>query len=382
MKISRIPAILLVLLIFSCQQEKAQELAEKEVDFTNYTIDIQAKSIEFTDQVESVELLGFEESSESLLKPNMVYLKYEEGYILVDENLGTVFLFNEDGTFKRKFNRKGGGPEEYRNMQHTRYRDGLIETYVYETQKMMQYNLSGNFIQALDLPHQATDVIYFEKGYLLGMGNQFWLDSIDHDLVLTDNDMTPYAYTLPFNKPEGVPVKPPTNDFRIEGNRALFNPFWSDSVYQIKNDEVSPFIHFNFGEDWLWKEFPMTRSLDGPTINAMTDMGKVWAYDWVLGTNSIYMTYMTSLNLPPSVGYIDRLTKEFHHYDFGWSQSDGLPFKALRFEGDKLLVVFSTEVLGDFIDAVGDEKTESIGKLSNAQILESENPVLVWVKFK
>lgn len=382
MRIAYALTLLFALLLISCQEKSNQELEKNQDGFNSYFIDIKSDHISFIDQVASIEMLGFEETEQSLLKANMVYLEYESGYILVDENNGTVFIFNADGTFKNKFNRKGQGPEEYAYMEHTRYRDGLIETYVYNSQKVMQYSLEGNFIRYIKAPYPAAHVFYFNNGYILGMGNQVELDSINHDVVFTDSQMRPYAFALPFAKPKGVALSSPVNEFRMYDGNVLFNPFWTDSVYQIKNDKVTPFIHFDFGEDWLWDHFPMTRSLDGKTMNAMTDEGKVWAYEWAIGNERIDMTYMTSLNLPAGTGYIDRATGEFHNYDFDWLNREGLPFRSIKYVDDKLLVVFSTDVLADFIDALGEAKAETLGKLRTPQVLESENPVLVWIKFK
>jgi len=382
MKKNLLPFVFVLLIALSCQSSVEEQSYDASSEFTTYSIDIEAESIAFMDQIESVELLGFEESSESLLTANIRFLNYQEGYIVVDEGAGTVFIFNEDGTFKSKFNHKGQGPEEYSFMQHTEYRDGFIEIYVYSRRKMMRYNLEGDFIGAVDVPYEATDVIYFENGYLLGMGDQIGLDSVDHNLVLTDKEMKPYAYALPFSKPEGVVVKPPTNDFRIDGDRVLFNRFWTDSVYQISNDEVKPYIHFDFGDQWLWKEFPMSNSLNGKTINAMTDAGKVWAYEWILGTDRIEMTYMTSLALPPGIGYIDRKTKDFHNYSFDWFKQEGIPFRSIAIIDGKLMAVFSADTLSEMIEAIDQEKVEVKGFLSKEQILQSENPILVWIKLK
>lgn len=342
-----------------------------------YPIDIKTKPIEFNDLVESLELVGFEESDESLLKPDVLIYDYQEGYVIIDERKGTVYLFNTDGTFKSKFNHKGQGPEEYPSMQHSRYRDGLIETFVNTAYKVMQYDLAGNYIQSLTLPYQAAHVLYFDQGYLLGMGNQVELDSINHDIVFADSQMKPYAFAMPFDKPNGVPLAGPTNEFRVDGDKVLFNPFWSDSVYQISDDVVKPYMRFDFGEDWLWDELELTRGFNTTTIN-----GKVWGYTWVMGEERIEINYMTDFELPPGIGYIDRRTKEFFKYDLDWSERKRLPYVPLRFEGNKLLAMFLADDLNEMIEAVGQENVIARGFLSKEQILKSENPVLAWIKFK
>lgn len=372
--------LLISQLMFACQSKTADKSSEIDAAFTTYSIDIKAQSIAFSDQIESIEMLGFEETSESLIRPGAMFFPYEKGYIVVDENNGSVFFFDKIGSFERQFNHKGQGPEEYRTMQNTNYRDGIIETYVSQNQKMMQYGLGGNFIQSLDMPYRPANVIFFDKGYLLGMGNKVLMDSINYNLVFADDQMVAYKKSLRFEKSNAVPLAEGTNDFRIDGDRALFNPLFSDSVYQVKDDKVSPFIHFDFGEEWLWQDDFIHQSMD-KSMDAMADAGKVWLYTWVLGPDRIEITYVTGFG-QSSTGFIDRKSKKFYNYDYDWLNRKGLPFMPISFIEDKLLVIFSPDVLGDFISAVGGENVKTIGTLSEVEVLQSENPVLVWVKFK
>lgn len=366
-------------LILGCQPKTEDELTVEDSNFFSYPIDINARSVRFIDQVESLEVLGFEESNESLMKSEVEVFMYEEGYIVIDKNLGTVFLFNKDGTYKSKFNRKGQGPEEYPYLYKNQYRDGFIETYVENTEKLMTYDLKGNFIKSLKLPYPAAHVLHFNDGYLLGMGNQIGYDSITHDVIFTDKQMKPYAFALPFDKPNGVPITAPYNEFRLYRDKVLFNPFWTDSVYQIKENKVSPFIHFDFGKDWLWDEVPLSREFNTTIIEGKS---KVWGYTWVMGQDRIEMTYMTSFERPPGLGYVNRRTKEFLNYKYDWSVRNQMPFTPLRFEDDKLLAIFTVDELGLVIDELGLEHVSSKGFLSEEQVLESENPILVWIKFK
>ncbi len=370
---------IVALCAFSCKSKVDQGSTEQGINFFNYSIDIRGSSVPLYDQIESLELLGLEESDESLIKPNIKIFDYEKGYVVVNEEEGTVFLFNSDGTFKSKFNRKGQGPEEYPYMHHTQYRDGIIETYVENAQKLMTYDLDGNFIKSLKLPYPAVHVFHFNNGYLLGMGNQIEYDSVGHDVIFTDEQMNPLRFAMPFDKPNGVPLPAPHNEFRFYNNKVLFNPFWTDSVYQINKGQVSPFIHFDFGDEWLWDEVPLSREFNATIIDKTK---KVWAYTWVIGKDRIEITYMTSFEEPPGMGYIDRRTGEFFNYKYDWYKNQRLPFLPLRFEEGKLLAVFLADELSDSIESIGSENVITRGALSKEQILASENPVLVWIKFR
>ncbi len=377
MKDFSLPLFLLPFLIIACQTSEEGQSTNETRAFRTYQIDVKAKSVLFEDQIASLELLGFEESPESLLNGDVLFFKSEGGYVVVDEKAGDVLLFDENGVYQSKFNRKGDGPKEYAYMRQTQYREGLIETFVLGTKKGVQYDLEGNFLQKLELPYFASHVFYHNGGYLLGMGNQVGLDSVDHDVIFADEQMKPYAFALPFDKPKGVPLAGPDNEFRLFNDKVLFSPFWTDSVYQINDNQASPYLRFDFGDAWLWDEIPLSND-----FNVNIIQGRVWSYTWVIGEDRIEINYMTDLDQPPGIGYIDRRTGKFLHYKFDWSERQRLPYMPLRFEGDELLAVFLADELGEIIQTVGDENVAVKGFLSIDEVLASENPVLVWVKFK
>lgn len=366
--------LLVALSVVACQSSQENQVA---TDFSSYKIDVEASSVLFEEQIASLELLGFEESTKSLLNDKVLFFKSEEGYVVVDQDAGTVYLFDDKGAYRSKFNHKGDGPKDYKYMRHTQYRDGLIETFVLEAKKALQYDLEGNFIKSLEMPYFASHVFYHNDGYLLGMGNQVDLDSVYHDVIFTDSEMKPYAFALPFDKPKGVPLAGPDNEFRLFEDKILFNPFWTDSVYQINDNKASPYLRFDFGDAWLWDEIPLSND-----FNVNMIQGKVWSFTWVIGRNRIEINYMTDLDQPPGIGYIDRRTGKFSNYKYDWSERQRLPCIPLRFEDGKLLVTFLADELDNVIQTVGRNNVFTKGFLSIDDVLASENPVLVWLTFK
>lgn len=376
MKNSGLYCVLLFLGFSACQlQEQGNETLTD--DPTVYTIDLNAESVEFMDQIESISIFGFEETEESLLNSSSLFFSYEDGVIVVDEVSGSVYKFDANGNYSSKFNRMGGGPEEYQSMQNTVYRDGLIETYDVSKQRMSSYDLEGNFLKALKLPYRASHAIFNDGHYLLSIEIATKSDSLSQKIAFLDVEGQEYDRALPVYTPSPFPMRTTINDFRIADGRLLYAALLTDSVLVIDDSEVKSFIQFDFGEDWFWTEeiYANKNAMDLlPTAN------KVWYYEWVLGPERIEMTFSISFS-EVRRGYIDRKTGQFFEYKFKAWGGEYPGMRNLKFEDGKLLMVMTPDILDAFINELGEERYQ-LDALSLERIMDSENPTLVWVKFK
>jgi hypothetical protein len=372
----RLHYVLVFLGFSACQiQEKNSETQHD--DSFAYSIDLNAESVEFIDQIESISIFGFEETDESLLNSSSLFLSYEDGIIVIDEVSGSVYKFDSNGAYLSKFNRMGGGPEEYKSMQNTVYRDGLIETYDVSKQQMSRYNLDGNFMSALKLPYRANHVFFNDDRYLLSIENDYKSDSSMHKIVFLDLEGKEYAQALPIDTPPPFPMRTNINDFSMVEEQLLYAALLTDSVLVIDDTEGKPFIQFDFGEDWFWTdEMYATEN----AMEALAGANKVWLYTWVLGPDRIEMTYSISFS-EIRCGYIERSTGQFFEYKFKAWGGEYPGMLSIKFEVDKLLMVMTPDLLDVFINELGEERYTLDG-LSLERIMKSENPVVVWVRFK
>lgn len=368
---------LVLLCLSACQSEQSSE-SLPDLGPSVYTIDLNAESVEFIDQIESISIFGFEETEESLLNSSSLFFKYEDGVVVVDEVSGSVYKFDDSGTYVSKFNRMGGGPEEYQSMQNTGYRDGLLETYDISKQRIVRYDLEGAFLSALTLPYRATHAFFKDGRYLLSIENEYRPDSINHRVSFLDLEGKEYARALPIDTPPPFPMRTNINDFRMAEGQLLYAALLTDSVLVIDDTEVKSFIRFDFGEDWFWTDEMYANE------NAMGALGstdKVWLFTWMLGPDRVEMTYSISFS-EIRRGYIDRATGQFFHYKFNAWEGAAPDIRSIRFEEDELLVIMTPDVLDVFISELGEERYEVDGGISVKRIMESENPMMVRVRFK
>ena len=365
------------LCVFSCGVNGSDD-SKSTLESTVYKIDLNADKVDFLSQIAAISIFGFEETEHSLLNPSSFFFNYENGVIVVDEVSGTVYLFDLEGRYLRKFNRMGRGPEEYQSMQNTVYRDDLIETYDVRGKKVKQYDLEGNFLSELKLPDETNHALFNDERYLLSVGNELKIDSTSHKIIFLDLEGKEYAQALPYNIPPPFPMRTNINDFAIAGEQLLYAALLTDSVVMIDGTDVKPFIRFDFGEDWFWTD---EMYADGEAMAALYNVSKVWIYTWVLGPGRIEMTYSISFS-EVRKGYVDRSTGQFYHYKFN-AWGDEIPdIKSVRYEEDELLTIITPDVLDVFKSELGEGKYKVRGGVSLESIMASENPVMVRIKFK
>ena len=174
------------LILISCQSESSEKVVTPDGPII-YPIDITAEGVDFLSQVESISIFGFEETEESLLKPSSLFFYHKDGVLVIEEQAGTIYVFDKSGSFVSKFNHKGDGPEEYGQMWNTVYRNGFVETYDMPKQQLVRYDLEGDFLGKLKLPHRANHLIYTGERYVLSMGNKIAEDSASNNIISVDN---------------------------------------------------------------------------------------------------------------------------------------------------------------------------------------------------
>gem|GEM_PF-6979394 len=373
----RLFCLLTVLFVSACESPEAKDTLTENGPFV-YPIDLGAASVDFLDQVESISVFGFEESEESLLEISSLFIDYENGLIVVNESSGDVFVFDGEGSFVSKFNRKGGGPEEYDEMAYTVYRNGFIETYNYSKKRLVRYDLQGKYLGETKLPYQATYVLFDKDRYLVSMGGSSAFDSAKYNLRFMDVDGNEYGKALPFDTEIPFGIVSPINAFSALDDQILFNELLSDSIVLIGESDVTSYVKFDFDDQWFWTEDMYARGNE--SMGLINTANKVWIYNWAMGKDRIELSYNTSFQ-DYRRGFINRSTGEFRHYDYpSWGEE--IPsIRSVRFEGGLLVTTMLSDVLDAFIDKLGEGRYSIESGQTLDELLQSENPIIVKIKF-
>jgi len=219
-----------------------------------------APEIKLSEVFENITVVALETKKESLIGMISQVVVTDEYLIVSDTHIAqALFLFKRDGTFLRKFGRKGGGPEEYSIISWFCYDNTTGTIYLLDNliNKIHLYNIhTGSFLKTIKLrerQHLAT--IYFQDGelyatlslgiyeeakekYLLNKINQstgevegFWFD------IETWTDIKTYQNNLRNKGGQGKFIFSDRNSFR-------FHAPLMDGIMSVEKGKITPFFAF------------------------------------------------------------------------------------------------------------------------------------------
>ena len=344
--------------------------------FRSYRINMQAPKYKLDKLIEEVHIIGLEETDSSLLG-NIVNVRQSDGFYYFSQEKA-LYIFNEQGKYVNSIHRAGEGPEEYDNILSHWTRGDTVSVYDLSNAEVLSYTRQGDFINSKVLPHQPMHMLSTDQGYWLNINDR--LDSANYELAFIDESGENKQFYLPVSFSLGFPVYSNFNNFRWIDGAPTYKHFLKDTIYLLGEDNVRPFIHFDFGEKYLWNDQAMQKDADA-AMQAVGKGGKVWVFNPYVGKDHIYMNYNTSFTDSEYI-LIDRQTEKVVRIDRGILEGEDLRFAANYWDSDRLLLTVGSSDLGELLKGLNPSQYTFETGNSLEEIESSENPVLVWVKFK
>lgn len=164
--------------------------------------------------------------------------------IITDNKSGDILIFDINGKALNKFNRKGGGGEEYNNLYWAQFDDSTGELYVGgDPSKIRVYTADGKFLRVLNIKEDIyfDDVRIFDKDNLLCYASR---DSVTAYTVSRKDGSVTYEVPMPFEKeiPGYVEIKNEQGHSMASGiyyfmrpnkNGFFLSATSTDTVYQL-----------------------------------------------------------------------------------------------------------------------------------------------------
>lgn len=365
----------------SCQSTKEQEQEVKE-DFQSIRVDLKTPSKKFSELVEEVEVVRLEETEKSLLGVAWD-VKLEEGYIILpSEDRQWLYFFNQAGDFVNRLNRFGEGPEEYSSITSYWLKSDTLFLFDHLKQTLFGYRLNGDFLSAQKTDYLANHALEFENQYWLDLSFRKQTDSLSGQIVSLDRQFRQPQYFLQSLGDIGFPTGAPVNSFASYGNSLLYHQLLSDSVYRIKDGMVKPYLHLDLGGEFLWSS-PEVKSEAASPVNLIMSTEKVWLLIPRVTKEWIHIDY--------NIGFGDgNLPDILYHRPSGKSVSIDVqkanqqPYEMAfnEWHSNRMLVSISSTDAGAFLDELDEAQIIYAKGSSLAGIQSSENPILMWVRFK
>ncbi len=371
--------ILVCLSIMSCSDTKESNEHLKSVssnEFTSYQLYGDLPSKRLSELIDRIEFTRLEETGESLLSyvPD-VYLVNGK-IIFFSQDSGDVYVFSDKGEFIDKLNRKGDGPEEYSGVKDFWLED---ETIVVHTVKgeIKRYSLTGDFLDSEATNRRISHLYPFHGGYLADMNYNEVNDSLKYLLISLDEQMEMKKMFLPYqSRPVLEMFSSASTLSPIEGALSYLR-MMSDTAFIYDAKGVRPFIHYDFGQNWFWKE-KRTRA---EAFEALGSSDQVWNLINKIGERYIYL--MGNVNFEYTETFvIDRVLNQVVKINKEKNPEESFGLSISHWDGDFVYGTISSPDISDLISELTKEQWSFSQGTTLEEIESSENPVLIKLKLK
>ena len=195
--------------------------------------------------------------------------------IIANPFSGDILIFSRDGSPVSRFNRQGGGPEEFSQLRGIVFDGVADEIFVLTVDRIMVYSLTGKFIRRVSLPEGASvrEMVSYDSESLLLFGrdfvrndernvcplSSFTIISKKDGSVVTTIDMPPVeiieGVTVLMASSRGYTIFGTTPIVR-HNDGFLLNIHATDTVFLYRDRELIPFL----------TRTPRLRSMNSPVI--------------------------------------------------------------------------------------------------------------------
>ena len=278
-----------------------------------------------------VEYVRLETTDEVLLDGLAgLYLSVTDRFIVTNNSKeGRIFVFNRQGKHLYNFMRKGNSGEEFMYAKKVRVDDKAEEIFVLDARnKVLVYTLDGKFKRVLDLPKdiRADDLWNYDDEWLLSYDNYnldregltcaeqpfFLISKKDGQVkrigVNAKDRIGPRIY-FEKNGQRGV-MAVSMNYIYKNGDEFVLSELGNDTVFMLKNDEISPLLVRTPGSKDKDVRSMMSAPLKlGDYIEVVEAPKELKMESGKIETKSVYLNLKTGecfdLNLKDDVNFVE-----------------------------------------------------------------------------
>ena len=356
----------ILIILFSCQYPTNEKSIVVDINNTSPI----SPEILFS----SARIIPLETTEESLIAEIDKILIHEEKIYILDSRQNIVFVFNIDGHFLFKIDKKGRGPEEYNFLY-----DIAINPYNQSLELLdpmgnfLAYDLNGRFIQKQRLP---SELPAYHKFALLNRDSIVFCSEFDENILNIYSRKT--NKVIPCNLKHDRKYSIGNTSLYTYKDSTYFSRFLFDQVYYLKNEKLQIAYEWYFsGYDYdPLKTIP---DYNRNNIQEFKDVADNLPYTYSQHVQNKYYLY-TRIQLAGYKHSINVFHKKSTHENFVFEEFVG---------GLK----FVSEYMNDNI-TINTIYTSDIENYQNLKILDAQslktinnydknlNPLLIEYKFK
>ena len=370
------------LLTMAVSQGQAQSAQED--TWPTYQVDMNTRKVDLFDLIDRVELIRLEETEASLLGEVRYYTATQNGFIIPDQRSKEILFFSEDGTYQHKISKWGQGPEEYNGFANAWIKDSLVEFYDGARQNLHRYTLTGELEEiispAIDKGWRTGNMHPTPEGYIINMLDPGINDKTTLMAIFLDQEL---KLNQKVNR-QSPPIAFPVNlgkRYSHDGTALYYRPVMSDKIYRIENQQPKPFAQLQLGEDWLWSDPMIASELSLASDLVINDESHIFEVIPNIGEQYISLTLYYTIK-KTARGLIDRATGKFYQLKLRKQDKSDFKMSFLLWEKDLLVTSLPSYDLEEFLNQLDKEQWSIRGGHSLESLLNSENPVIMKLRFK
>lgn len=371
-----LPLLLLLLLFLSCSSKSDDQGASTNInDFKSYSVDVFKESVPIANYIESVEVIGLEETDSSLVgNPSDVHL-VDSHIVFRSGGAGDIFIFTDDGKFKLRINETGEGPREYRSIWNLWTNGSLIEICEFYN-KIVSFDLNGEFVKSNRLEVQGSHYIGHNDQYFSNVSSNRTEDSLKYHVAILDENLQQKDLIIPYPKFKKTGLTWGFNTFTKHKGKLYYQNTFGDTLYHIENNQAEPVASIDFGDDWIWKDESIYENTQAQR-DLRSKEDKVLMYFMHLSDELIYFTTFTR----HGVFLLNRNSGAYQRFYVNKEYGNSANFFPWQWVGDEMIAKIGSLELRGLLSDLDESQFTFAGNNSLEQIESSENPVILKIRF-
>lgn len=352
--------------------------------FNHYLINPNAKPVDFFDKVDHIEIIGMEETTNSLIGDASYYASTGDGFIISDQKNKELYIFSEGGDFLYKISNEGQGPDEYGGFSYSWINKDHLEFYDGLRKNLHRYSKEGQLVGVIKArvdKNWRTGMMYpLEDGYVVNMLDRSPGQRSSVSVIFLDKDLSLSATVEKKSKPHPFPINLGKRFSKL-GDETIYKPVLGDTLFLVKDQKLIPLAKLDFGDLWLWNDDEVMNNINAASQALSHDSEHVFEVLADVGPEMISLTYFYNFK-EIKKGFIEKSTGSFHPFDLRKGDRTDFDLDFLQWERERLVSTLQSFDIEEFLEKLDSSQWKIRGDFSLSDLSSSENPILLKISFK
>ena len=245
-----------------------------------------------------LEIIPLETNSESIIHDIDRIVTDDNFLYILDRARGAILIFDKNGYFIQKIDRKGRGPEEYTSLIDFAFNrsSGQFSVVTDRPGNLIKYDLNGRFVNSEKLPVLFEEIAnYNGQDVLFNTRKQ---DRNNNNYYLWFKSDKEYTKRLPVEKTNSIY---PQGPLIVESQHICFTGRYDNVIMKIMDEDAVPLYYLDFGKHWLSDGRFADNEQNIPFFTSESHANKICHTIFMVRDMKDYLVFRT--NLPGFVIY-------------------------------------------------------------------------------